>query len=291
MSMVINGQRIADTIIQDLKSHIFSLKQKGVVPTLVVILVGDNPASLSYIRQKQKAVQCIGAKIIIIRHPSTIQSSVINKTIELYNNDPFVHGIILQLPLPPHFDNSINRSIHPGKDIDGFVSGSKWNVPVVMAVENIIKKMYELRFTNYDEKQYLVWIKKQNIVIIGRGETSGKPITDYLKNKMCHVRVIHSQTSEQEKCTYIQKADIIISCVGKSQIITKEHIQKGVILISVGISRDRDGNLHGDYEENDIKDIASFYTPTPGGVGPVNVACLMENLVNAAKNSLKTTIL
>jgi len=136
-------------------------------------------------------------------------------------------------------------------------------------------------------KQCILWLKKQRIVVIGRGETGGRPIFDYLVKQGCSVSVVHSQTPEKEKLNRLTEANIIISCVGKKGIVQSSDIKKGVILLSVGIFRDSQGKPHGDYEEDEIKNIASFYTPTPGGVGPINVACLMENLVFSASKCIK----
>ena len=155
-----------------------------------------------------------------------------------------------------------------------------------MAVEKILHHTYTSmkQLNNSTIEQYMLWLKEQSIVIIGRGETAGKPIAEYLIQQGCHVSIIHSQTTDKEKQHQILHADIIISCVGKERVITKKNIKQGATLISVGIWRDSEGKLHGDYEEDEIKDITSFYTPTPGGVGPVNVASLLENLVTAVNS-------
>lgn len=279
--MKIDGNKLTDKILTSLSNQVSSLH---LAPSLAVILVGDNPASESYVRQKQKAANSIHAEVKVIRYPQSVSRSVINETIEQLNNDSSVHGVILQLPLPPHFDVSINESVDPKKDVDGFVPGSKFQVPVALAVEKILQKIYEVRFTKYEKNNFISWLLKQTIVVIGRGETAGKPIADYLIQQGCNVSVCHSQTSEKEKQRTLTNADIIISCVGKQRVVTPGGIKKGVILISVGIFRDSEGKLHGDYEEDEIRNIASFYTPTPGGVGPVNVACLLENLVTAANS-------
>ena len=279
--MKIDGNKLTDKILTSLSNQVSSLH---LAPSLAVILVGDNPASESYVRQKQKAANSIHAEVKVIRYPQSVSRSVINETIEQLNNDSSVHGVILQLPLPPHFDVSINESVDPKKDVDGFVPGSKFQVPVALAVEKILQKIYEVRFTKYEKNNFISWLLKQTIVVIGRGETAGKPIADYLIQQGCNISVIHSQTSEKEKQRTLTNADIIISCVGKQRVVTPGGIKKGVILISVGIFRDSEGKLHGDYEEDEIRNIASFYTPTPGGVGPVNVACLLENLVTAANS-------
>jgi len=292
--MIINGKAIAQDLLQKLKKDIDGLKQQGITPTLAVILVGKNPESLSYVRQKQFAAEDIGARLVIRYQLSTVDPQTIQSLIREYNKDLNIHGVILQRPLPEHLQNpKLLNSVKPEKDIDGFVPGSKFKVPVALAVEKILKQIYKFQIPNDKSmqqlsneamKQYTLWLKEQTIVVIGRGETAGKPIAAFFIQQGCNVSVIHSQTSEKEKQRTLTNADIIISCVGKERVVTPQSIKQGAILISVGIWRDSEGKLHGDYEEDDIKDIASFYTPTPGGVGPVNVSCLMQNLVTAANS-------
>jgi len=282
--MFIDGKQIADQLLQTLKNDVSKLKQQGITPTLAVIFVGDDVGSASYVRQKEKAVEKIGATILVNHQSSDVSSKSVQQLINDYNQDPKIHGIIIQLPLPPHFDISINESVTPKKDVDGFVTNSTFDVPVAMAVEKILLKMYESGGRRYEKKEFYGWLNQQRIVIIGKGETAGKPIANHLTQSGCNVSIIHSRTPEEEKQQLIRTADIIISCVGKQQVIRGDRLKKGVMLISVGIWRDEKGTLHGDYEKEDIESIASFYTPTPGGVGPVNVACLMENLIAAASN-------
>lgn len=247
--MRIDGKQIADTILA-------SLKNTGAKPALAIIQIGDDPASSAYIRQKQKAAEQIGVKIILSNNLTDVDS---------YNIDKNIHGIIIQRPVPGNLDIP---KVTVKKDVDGFLPNSPFEVPVALAVGEILKNVH---------------ITEKNIVIIGRGETAGKPIAAYFQKQNCTTSVISSQTPNPEKI--LRNADIIISCVGKEKIITSSNIKPGVILISVGIWRDDLGKLHGDYEEDDIKNIASFYTPTPGGVGPINVACLMQNVVKAAQNT------
>jgi methylenetetrahydrofolate dehydrogenase (NADP+)/methenyltetrahydrofolate cyclohydrolase len=189
----------------------------------------------------------------------------------MYNKDPSVHGLIVQRPLPPHIDISINQSVYPKKDVDGFVENSPFEVPIAMAIFTILKHIN-------------ISIKNKNIVIVGRGETAGKPIAAAFAKKQCATSIISSKTLNPVEI--MKTADIIISCVGKRGIVAAHAVKPGVVLISVGITRAGDGKLHGDYEEEDIKNIASFYTPTPGGVGPLNIASLMQNLVLAAQKMI-----
>lgn len=261
--MQIDGKSIADGILIALSEKISALKTRGVTPTLAVVLIGDNPASLAYIKQKQKAAERIGAKIAFCHQSSAIRQENLQKIIAQYNNDPNIHGIIIQRPLP---NTLIAPTVTSNKDIDGFETNSPFDVPVALAVDKILQ----------NAKCQMLHAK---FVVIGRGETAGAPIAAYFKKHQYDVTVIHSQTSNPQK--FIKTADVIISCVGKERIITKEQLKPGVILVSVGIWRNAEGKLQGDYDEADIADRASWYTPTPGGVGPVNVACLMQNLVQA----------
>ena len=288
--MRIDGKALAEAIFSYLTSQV---KKLHITPTLVVILVGDNQESLAYIRQKQKATEKIGGRFIFEQLPKTTLPKELAARIAMYNRDSGVHGLIVQRPLPMHFDISINESISPKKDIDGFVTNSPFDVPIAMAVFTILKQIfmlssprrrgsalrseYQNRFPIRSGMTFEEWLQKQKIVIIGRGETAGKPIAEALAKQQCATSIITSQTPNPN--TIMKTADIIISCVGKKGIVTRDALKAGVILMSVGLSRGEDGKLHGDYEEDDVKDIASFYTPTPGGVGPLNIASLMQNLV------------
>jgi methylenetetrahydrofolate dehydrogenase (NADP+)/methenyltetrahydrofolate cyclohydrolase len=274
--MKIEGKTLADTILQALALKVSLLKD---TPTLAVILVGDNPASLAYIKQKQNAAKTIGAKIIFNHQQTEISIATLKEFVDEYNNDPSIHGLIIQRPLPSAMGDAtpVLNAVSPKKDVDGFVPNSPFDVPVASAVGEILKHVHS---QEKNKNKFLPWVKQKNIVVVGRGETAGAPIASYLQKLECATSVIHSQTPNPKEL--MKKADIIISCVGKSRVVRREAIKPGVILISVGIWRDGEGKLHGDYEEAEIASIASFYTPTPGGVGPVNVACLMKNLLQAA---------
>ncbi|MEK9143953.1 MAG: bifunctional 5,10-methylenetetrahydrofolate dehydrogenase/5,10-methenyltetrahydrofolate cyclohydrolase [Patescibacteria group bacterium] len=272
--MKIDGRTIADAILNSLTQEVSKLKQQGITPNLAVIQVGDDPGSTAYIRQKQKTADKIGAKLILCHQPSAISDQQLQKIIENFNNDPLIHGIIVQRPLPKnlHADH-----IRLSKDVDGFLPNSPYPVPVAAAVLMILEQL-----TGPGP------VKKQgqapSIVVIGRGETAGKPIADALIKRGSNVTIVHSQTPKPDDA--IRAADIVISCVGKPNVVRRDNVKENVVLVSVGIFRDNEGKLHGDYEEDEIKDIASSYTPTPGGVGPVNVAALMTNLVAAASKLL-----
>ncbi len=279
--MKIDGKAIAEKILQDLARQVTELKEKGITPTLGVILVGDDPASLSYIKQKQKTAEAIGAKVIVNQIATTTTTEELKKIIDILNADPTIHGIIVQRPLPK--ESSVHRDvlneISPKKDVDGFVPNSPYGVPVAKAVLTILREVFAQELKNVQAQTFEDWLKNQCVAVIGRGETAGKPIADALGEHGCTLSVVHSKTEHPEQI--IKTLNIVVSCVGKERVVTKEMIAPGTILISVGIWRDTFGKLHGDYEEEEIQDVASYYTPTPGGVGPVNVACLMQNLIKA----------
>ncbi|MBI3955774.1 bifunctional 5,10-methylenetetrahydrofolate dehydrogenase/5,10-methenyltetrahydrofolate cyclohydrolase [Candidatus Gottesmanbacteria bacterium] len=266
--MKIDGRAIADQILSGLQKRISALKRKGVIPTLAVIQVGDDPGSAAYIRQKQKAAEYIGAKLIVSHQSSAISLQTLQNISQQYGDDQSVHGIIVQRPLP---DALRAPNILLSKDVDGFLPNSPYPVPVAEAVLKILESTFSA-----STHSRINALTTKHIVVIGRGETAGKPIADTFIKMGCMISVIHSQTPNPDRIT--KNADIVVSCVGKPNVVRRDNIKQGAILISVGLWRDSDGKLHGDYEEDDIQEMASFYTPTPGGVGPVNVACLMANL-------------
>ena len=261
--MKIDGRRIANTILNDLETKV---KKLNVIPHLAIILVGNDPASKAYVRQKILTAEKIGIKTSLFQYPNSIPTKDLLKHLNDLNYLSDIHGIIVQQPFSSHIDQKkIVNTIDPQKDVDGFHPQSKFESPIAAAVLEILK---------------FVPLKNKKVVVIGKGETGGKPIIQILKKKGIIPIVIDSKTENKETLT--KDADIIISAVGKSDIIKSNMIKKGVILISIGLHKGSDGKLHGDYDEEKIKTIASFYTPTPGGVGPVNVAMLLKNLVYAA---------
>lgn len=278
--MRIDGKAIADSILTDLTSQTTKLKGKGIVPTLAVILVGDNPGSLSYIKQKTKAAESVGATFLFEHLPTTTPAETLASAIAHFNNNGMIHGLIVQRPVPTPGAEEILGTVNPAKDIDGFIENSPFQVPVARAVVTILTHIHaQLTNQKLVRDEFLAWLAKQSIAVIGRGETAGQPIAQLLTTYGASVSVIHSQTNNPQPI--LKTSSIIISCVGKNRVVTKKFLQRGTILISVGLFRGKDGKLHGDYDEEEIAKIASFYTPTPGGVGPVNVASLMQNLLEA----------
>ncbi len=313
--MKISGKDITAKIYENLQNRVGELKKRGVVPHLTVILVGDSPASIAYINQKQKMGEFIGAKITILKYPKSATTRQLSQKINALNNDPTNHAILIQRPLPPHLDpQKLERLVNPLKDIDGFHPDSPYTLPLPLAVIKILEEIYQLKKAQgvasvgvpverpqgakrlrtsdgenarQDPVGFIPWLQKQNIVILGKGPTGGGPIIKYLNKLGAHPTQIDSKTLSPDKL--IKKADIIIPAIGKPNIITSKKIKKGAILIGVGIAKSEDGKLHGDYNEDNIKNTAGFYTPTPGGVGPVNVGLLMDNLITTTEKQSSTT--
>ncbi|MBP9814579.1 bifunctional 5,10-methylenetetrahydrofolate dehydrogenase/5,10-methenyltetrahydrofolate cyclohydrolase [Candidatus Woesebacteria bacterium] len=283
--MIIDGKAISANMLASLAQKVVSAKTRGITPCMAVILVGDDPASLAYIKQKQKAAETIGATVIFDHQPSTITKEQLGMLIAKYNYDDSIHGLIVQRPIPTSLGDVslLLESIAPTKDIDGFLPNSSFEVPVALAVGECLKEVYRATITSqsYDDANYRLWLKEKNIVVIGRGTTAGGPIFHYFQSLDCATSQVSSQTPDPDSLT--QVADIVISCVGKPHIVTSNNCKKDAILISVGIWRDEFGKLHGDYEPSEIENHVAWYTPTPGGVGPVNVACLMQNLLNTVE--------
>lgn len=262
--MKIDGIKIAQEILNDLKKQIIKFK---INPHLAIINIGENPSSLSYINVKKTRAKEIGAKVSVYNFSKNSKEQEIIKCLNKLNNEKGVHGIIVQLPLPENFDQKkIISLVNPDKDIDGFSIDSKFEHPVGMAVLEVLQKINELNH--------------KKITILGRGLTGGIPIKKTLQKNKIKVNSLNSKTKNLVKI--IKESDVIISAVGKREVIIPSMLKKGVILIGVGQHKEEDGKFYGDYVENKIKNIASLYTTTPGGIGPINVAALLKNLTIAA---------
>ena len=287
--MKFDGRAHAQEIYAFLKQEVSLLVEQGIIPQMAVILVGQNPNSLSYIKQKKKWGAFIGAQISVYEFTETVEEEVLLTKIHELNMDLHTHGIIVQLPLPAHLDEKkLTRAVALEKDIDGFHENSPYHVPVAEAVLNILEKVYqetkgseERIGSSVPSVSFLSWLKMKHIVVLGKGKTAGHPIIELLqKNNLKPIIIDHATANPEQS---IKSADIVISCVGKV-VLTKEMLKPGAILIGVGLHLRDDRKLQGDFIEKDIESIVSAYTPTPGGVGPVNVACLLQNLVTATKN-------
>lgn len=271
--MKIEGRKIAQQIFEELKIQVSKLKENGITPTLAVILMGDNESSATYVKQKQIKAEEIGAKVQVFQFDKNVSNEEIESLVKKLDSNPQIHGIILQRPTPSQIKTTeLEELISPKKEVDGFGANPLYPVPVAEAV-------YKMLLTTCSENQ----LQTKQIVVLGKGETAGMPIINYLKQKGTNPSVIDSKTVNREEL--LKNADIVISAVGKENVIKANDIKKGTVVIGVGLGTDEEGKLKGDFNNNEIEQVASFYSPTPGGVGPVNVAILMENLIAATKSS------
>ncbi len=276
---LIDGKAISQQIKDELKEKCSKLKDKGIEVTLAVILVGSDPASLVYVRNKKKACEYIGYNSLSYELPEDTTMEKLLGLIDELNNRNDVDGILVQMPLPKHMDEKkVINAIRPDKDVDGFhpmnvgalVVGDKGFVSCTPAgVIQLLKR----GLPDYD-------ISGKECVIVGRSNIVGKPMSLLMLRENATVTVAHSRTSDlKEVC---KRADIIIAAVGKAGVITKDHVKPGAVVIDVGINRGDDGKLCGDVKFDEVSEIAHAITPVPGGVGPMTIAMLMNNCYEAA---------
>lgn len=279
MAVIIDGKKIAKEIRENLKIKCDELKEKGIKPKLAVIMVGDDKASQVYVRNKSKACEEIGIEYEEYLLEAKIEQKVLIDLIEKLNKDDKINGILLQSPIPSHLDiNEAFRTIAPEKDVDGFnpVNVGKLSLnqdTFVSCTPYGVMKMFEA---------YNIDLNGKNVTILGRSNIVGKPLMQCCLNKNATVTVCHSKTKDLKQHT--QNADIVISAIGKSKFITADMIKKDAVIIDVGINRDKDGKLTGDVDFDNIYDKASYITPVPGGVGPMTIAMLMNNVIKACSN-------
>ena len=279
MAIIIDGKELAKKTRQNLKIECDELKNKGINPKLAVIMVGDNPASKVYVRNKSKACQEVGVEYEEYLLDSNITQKNLIDLIKKLNNDKNINGILLQSPIPKHLDiNEAFRTIDYNKDIDGFHPMNVGKLTLgqdtfVSCTPYGVMRMFE---------EYNIDLCGKNVVILGRSNIVGKPLTQCCLNKNATITVCHSKTQNTKKLT--KEADIVISAIGKPKFITEDMIKEGAIVIDVGINRDENGKIVGDVDFENVKQKASYITPVPGGVGPMTVAMLINNVIKAAKN-------
>ncbi len=277
--MIIDGKLISLKRKDILKEEIAQLVQAGKrIPKLTVVLVGNNQASQTYVRNKEKACEYIGMQSEIIRLEGCISEEDLIRQIQLLNNDDSVDGILVQLPLPSHIhDEKIINLIVPSKDVDGF---HPVNVAKLMLGQNgLVPCTPKGMMVLLDEIDCDLTGKE--VVVVGRSNIVGKPVALLCLQKNATVTIAHSKTKNlKEVC---QKADILIAAIGQSKFFTREYIKEGAIVLDVGMNRDENNKLCGDVDFEDVKDIVSYITPVPGGVGPMTIAMLLENTMQVYK--------
>ena len=275
---IIDGKSIAKELRESLTPRVAALKEQGITPGLTVIVVGDDPASAIYVRNKERACVKLGMNSQVLRFPAeTTQEEILN-TVRLLNQDDSVHGILVQLPLPRHIDEqAVLRAIDPDKDVDGFHAMNAGRLMngepgFVACTPKGVMRLLEVSGVELDGK---------NAVVVGRSNIVGKPMALLLLQKNCTVTIAHSHTKDLAAVT--RSADILVVAVGRAGFITGDMIKPGAAVMDVGINR-VDGKVVGDVDFESAKEVASCITPVPGGVGAMTIAMLMENTVEAAEN-------
>lgn len=280
MSTLINGRELADKMQLEIKKEVEELAKSGIRPGLVVLLVGENPASQTYVKNKDLAAERIGIHSVVNRLPETITEEELLTIIEEYNQDPEFHGILVQLPLPKHIDeDKVLMAIDPNKDVDGFhpMNLGKLFVgnPVMIPCTPYgIMKMFEA---------YDISLEGKNAVVIGRSNIVGKPMAHLMMMENATVTIAHSKTKNLPELA--READILVVAIGRGHFVTKEFVKPGAVVIDVGMNRDEAGKLIGDVKFDEVEEIASYITPVPRGVGPMTITMLMYQTVQAAKKS------
>ncbi|MBI2621552.1 MAG: bifunctional 5,10-methylenetetrahydrofolate dehydrogenase/5,10-methenyltetrahydrofolate cyclohydrolase [Candidatus Levybacteria bacterium] len=281
--MKIDGKKLASEKLSKLKIRVRRLKSKNVTPTLAIILMGNNVASDIYVRQKGIKAKEIGALVKVLPVKETTTNEELEKLIKKLDKNPKVHGIILQRPAPGNIEvDRLTDLVSPSKEVDGFGSRPAYPVPVAQAVIIMLKYVYR---QSKQKQGFKKWLNSKRVAAIGKGQTAGRPIIELLSKQEANPNIIDSKTKNRDQI--LKRSDIVVSAVGK-HVLSAKDIKKNVILIGVGLFTDKKGKLKGDYEDSEVEGITSYYSPTPGGVGPLNVACLMENLVNAADKQTRT---
>lgn len=278
---IIDGKKLAKEIREKLKLKSNELKEKGINPKLAVIMVGDDKASQVYVKNKSKVCDEIGIEFEEFILDKNIQQEELIELIKKLNSDNNIHGILLQSPIPAHLDiNEAFKTINPEKDVDGFnpVNVGKLCLnqdTFVSCTPYGIMKMFEA---------YNIDLTGKNVTIIGRSNIVGKPLIQCCLNKNATVTVCHSKTKDLKEHT--KNADVVISAIGKSKFVTEDMIKSGAVVIDVGTNRGEDGKLTGDVDFENVSKKTSYITPVPGGVGPMTIAMLMNNVIKATTGIL-----
>ena len=279
-AQLIDGNALSRQLRGDVAARAAALKARGITPGLAVVLVGDNPASAVYVRNKVKACADAGLHSVLEKYEATLTEAELLARIEALNDDPAIHGILVQLPLPPHIDaHKVIETISPDKDVDGFHVAS---AGALMAGQPGFKPC-----TPYGCMKMLEAIgcnpKGKHAVVIGRSNIVGKPMAMMLLQANATVTVCHSATPDLAHHT--RQADIVVAAVGKRNVLTAGMVKPGAVVIDVGMNRNDEGKLCGDVDFAGVSSVAGWITPVPGGVGPMTRAMLLVNTIEAAEHA------
>ena len=278
-AQLIDGNALSRQLRTDVATRAQALKAKGVTPGLAVVLVGDNPASQVYVRNKVKACEDSGLYSVLEQYGAEMSEEALLARVEALNNDPAIHGILVQLPLPDHIDaQKVIESISPAKDVDGFHIASAGALMTGMpgfwpcTPYGCMKMLESIGFN----------LRGKHAVVIGRSNIVGKPMALMLLQKDATVTICHSRTPDLKAHTL--QADVIVAAVGRRNVLTADMVKPGAVVLDVGMNRNDEGKLCGDVDFAGVKQVAGYITPVPGGVGPMTITMLLVNTLASAEH-------
>lgn len=279
-AQIIDGLALSKKLRLAIADQVTSLKQRGIQPGLAVVLVGDNPASQVYVRNKIKACEDAGIHSVLEKHEADFSEANLLARIEALNNDPAIHGILVQLPLPAHInEQKVLEAISAQKDVDGFHVSSAGALMTGLpgfwpcTPHGCLKMLDDI---GYD-------LRGKHAVVVGRSNIVGKPMALMLLSRSATVTICHSAT--QDLAAFTRQADVIVAAVGKQNLITADMVKPGAIVIDVGMNRNAEGKLCGDVDFDGVREVAGWITPVPGGVGPMTITMLLDNTLQSAERS------
>ena len=279
-AQLIDGNALSRQLRSEVSQRAAALKTRGVTPGLAVVLVGDNQASQVYVRNKVKACEDSGLHSVLEKYEADMTEAALLARVEALNNDPAIHGILVQLPLPKHIDaQKVIEAISPAKDVDGFHIASAGALMTGMpgfwpcTPYGCMKMLESIGYS----------LKGKHAVVIGRSNIVGKPMALMLLAQDATVTVCHSRTPNLKEHTL--QADVIVAAVGRRGLLTADMVKPGAVVLDVGMNRNDEGRLCGDVDFDGVKEVAGFITPVPGGVGPMTIAMLLVNTLQAAERT------
>ncbi|ABX36614.1 bifunctional methylenetetrahydrofolate dehydrogenase/methenyltetrahydrofolate cyclohydrolase [Delftia sp. HK171] len=280
-AQLIDGNALSRQLRAEVAQRATALKARGTTPGLAVVLVGDNPASQVYVRNKVKACEDAGFHSVLEKYDASMTEAELLARVEALNNDPSIHGILVQLPLPAHIDDhKVIETISPLKDVDGFHVAS---AGALMVGEVGFKACTPYGCMKMLESIGMKDLRGKHAVVIGRSNIVGKPMAMMLLAANATVTICHSGTADLAAMT--RQADIVVAAVGKRNVLTADMCKPGAVVIDVGMNRNDEGKLCGDVDFDGVKEVAGFITPVPGGVGPMTITMLLVNTMEAAERA------
>ncbi len=282
-AQIIDGKLLSEQLRKEVATRAAALKTKGITPGLAVILVGDNQASQVYVRNKVKACEDVGFHSVLEKYDASMTEAELLARVEALNNDPSIHGILVQLPLPKHIDDhKVIETISPAKDVDGFHVAS---AGALMVGEVGFKACTPYGCMKMLESIGMKDLRGKHAVVIGRSNIVGKPMAMMLLAANATVTITHSGTADLAAMT--RQADVIVAAVGKVDVLTANMVKPGAVVIDVGMNRNAEGKLCGDVDFNGVKEVAGYITPVPGGVGPMTITMLLVNTMESAERAAR----